>query len=92
MPPVGYLARNPDMCPDWESNWGPFGWQEDIQPTEPHQSGLPSLLVRYINPSLFKPPQSGVLLLTAEYIPVRLYKAGRIFGITITIVISVNIN
>ena len=23
-PPTGDLARNPDMSPDWESNWGPF--------------------------------------------------------------------
>ena len=24
-PPIGYLARNPGMCPDWESNQPPFG-------------------------------------------------------------------
>ena len=24
-PPTGYLAHNPGMCPDWESNWQPFG-------------------------------------------------------------------
>ena len=21
MPPIGDLARNPDMCPDWKLNW-----------------------------------------------------------------------
>ena len=26
-PPVGDLAHNPDMCPDWELNWQPFGSQ-----------------------------------------------------------------
>ena len=25
--PTGDLARNPGMCPDWESNPGPFGLQ-----------------------------------------------------------------
>ena len=24
-PPSGDLAYNPGMCPDWESNWQPFG-------------------------------------------------------------------
>ena len=24
-PPMGVLACNPGMCPDWESNWQPFG-------------------------------------------------------------------
>ena len=27
--PTGDLARNPGMCPDWESNRRPFGLQED---------------------------------------------------------------
>ena len=27
MPPTGDLARNPGMCPDWESNWQSFGSQ-----------------------------------------------------------------
>ena len=26
-PPTGDLARNPGMCPDWESNQQPFGSQ-----------------------------------------------------------------
>ena len=42
-PPTGGLAHNPGMCPDWESNWGPFGLQAGIQSTEQHQPG-PSLL------------------------------------------------
>ena len=28
------------MCPDWESNWRPFGSQVGVQSTEPHQPGL----------------------------------------------------
>ena len=36
MLPTGDLACNPGMCPDWESNWQPFGSQADTQSTEPH--------------------------------------------------------
>ena len=32
-------ARNPGICPDWESNWRPFGSQARTQSTEPHQKG-----------------------------------------------------
>ena len=39
MPPTGDLARNPGMCPDWESNWQPFGSQAHTQSTELHQPG-----------------------------------------------------
>ena len=28
---------DPGMCPDWESNWRPFGLQASTQSTEPHQ-------------------------------------------------------
>ena len=38
-PPTGDLARNPGTCPDWESNWRPFGSQASAQSTEPHQPG-----------------------------------------------------
>ena len=31
-PPLG-------ICPDWESNWPPFGSQPILSPTEPHQPG-----------------------------------------------------
>ena len=40
VPFVGYLACNPGMCPDWESNQRPFGSQASAQSTEPHQPGL----------------------------------------------------
>ena len=39
VPPTGNLARNPGMCPDWESIQWPFGWQASAQSTEPHQPG-----------------------------------------------------
>ena len=35
-----YLAHNPGMCPDWESNQRPFGLQAGTQSTEPHQPGI----------------------------------------------------
>ena len=38
--PAEDLARNPGMCPDWESNWRPFGSQASTRSTEPHQPGL----------------------------------------------------
>ena len=39
-PPTRDLAHNPGMCPDWESNLGPFGSQASAQPTELQQPGL----------------------------------------------------
>ena len=33
MPSTGDLAHKPGMCPDWESNWGPFGSQAGTQST-----------------------------------------------------------
>ena len=30
--PTGDLACNPGMCPDWESNWQPFGLQPMLNP------------------------------------------------------------
>ena len=38
--PTGDLACNPGMCPDWESNWRPFGSQAGTQSPEPPQPGL----------------------------------------------------
>ena len=38
-PSTGDLARNPGMCPDWESNHRPFGLQAGTESTEPHQPG-----------------------------------------------------
>ena len=31
-PPTGDLAHNTGMCPDWESNWRPFGLQSALNP------------------------------------------------------------
>ena len=31
-PATGDLAHNPGMCPDWESNWQPFGSQPTLNP------------------------------------------------------------
>ena len=39
-PLTGDLAHNPGTCPDWESNWRPFGSQAGTQSTESHQPGL----------------------------------------------------
>ena len=38
-PPPRDLARNPGMCPGWESNWQPFGLRAGTQSIEPHQPG-----------------------------------------------------
>ena len=38
--PIGDLACNPRMCPDWESNQWPFGSQASTQSTDPHQPEL----------------------------------------------------
>ena len=38
-PPIGDLAGNPGMCPDWESNLQLFDSQACTQSTEPHQPG-----------------------------------------------------
>ena len=37
--PTGDLVRNPGMCPDGESNQGPFGSQAGTQSPESHQQG-----------------------------------------------------
>ena len=39
-PSSGDLARNPGMCPDWESNRRPFGLQAGAQSIESHQPEL----------------------------------------------------
>ena len=39
-PPTGDLARNPDMCPDWESSQRSFGLQAGAQSTKPYKQGL----------------------------------------------------
>ena len=37
--PLTHLACTPGMCPEWESNWWPFGSQACTQSTEPHHPG-----------------------------------------------------
>ena len=38
--PTGDTAYNPGTCPDWESNWQPFGVHRPaFKSTEPHQPG-----------------------------------------------------
>ena len=39
VPPTGDLVRNSGMCPDWESNHWPFGFQSSTQSTDQHQPG-----------------------------------------------------
>ena len=36
MPPIRDLAHNTGMCPDWELNWRPFGFQASTQSIEPY--------------------------------------------------------
>ena len=38
-PPIGDLAHNPGIYPDWQSNQQPFGSEVDAQSTEPHHPG-----------------------------------------------------
>ena len=69
-PPTGDLACNPGMCPDWESNWQPFGSQACTQSTEPYQPGLEfsvnSLFLSFRLHFANVPLQSG-LLPTSHY-------------------------
>ena len=39
VPPIGDLAGNPSMCPDWEWSQQPFGSPAGTSSTEPHQPG-----------------------------------------------------
>ena len=54
VPPTTDLARNPGMCPSWESNQWPFGSQAGTPSTEPHQPGLD-----YYFPDIFSPIPSS---------------------------------
>ena len=40
MPPTGDLACNSGLCPDWELNLRPFGFQAGIQSTASQRPGL----------------------------------------------------
>ena len=58
MPPAGDLAHNPGMCPNWESNQGPFGSQAGTQSTEPHLPRLEFFIYvheRYGSVGVFSP-------------------------------------
>ena len=46
VPPIGDVACNPGMCPDWESNQRPFGLQVSAQSTEPHWPGLKKTVLK----------------------------------------------
>ena len=52
MPPTGDLDHNPGMCPDWESNWLPFGSQAATQSTEPNQLGLDVYIFKIFHKSI----------------------------------------
>ena len=43
--PAGDGTRIPGMCPDQESTWRPIVLWDDAQPTEPHTSGQPHLVL-----------------------------------------------
>ena len=43
-PPTGDLARNPGMCPDWESNRRPFDSQAGTQPLSHTSQGSTIIL------------------------------------------------
>ena len=38
-PPAGDVACNPGMCPDWGSNWRPFGLQAGLTPLSHSSQG-----------------------------------------------------
>ena len=48
-PTTGDPARNPGMCPDWESNQQLFGSQAGAQSTEPLQPGLSYLNILFMS-------------------------------------------
>ena len=58
-PPIGDLACNPGMCPDWESNWQHVGSQARAQSTEPHQPGLGGYFNKFFLFSEIKSPVSS---------------------------------
>ena len=38
--PTGNLAHKPGMCPDWESNWQPFGSLPTLNPLSSTSQGF----------------------------------------------------
>ena len=50
--PIGDLAHNPRMCPDWGSNWQPFGSQPALNPLSYTSHGM--FLANHFNNPLGK--------------------------------------
>ena len=48
-PPTGDLAHNPGLCPDWESNWRPFGLQSDNPLSHTNQGNILHLKKKITN-------------------------------------------
>ena len=46
-PPTGDLACNPGMCPDWESNWWPFGSRPALNPLSHTSQGYPTVFISF---------------------------------------------
>ena len=69
-PATGDLVCNPGMCPEWESNPGPFGFQACTQSIELHQPGTRQSL---INPlplgHPIRSPPSGLLYMKRKEMP-----------------------
>ena len=59
------LACNPDMWPDWESNWQPFGLQACAQSAELHQPGL-NIFLSTLNFSWILSHSKDCLLYTSD--------------------------
>ena len=54
-PSTGDLAQNPGMCPDWESNWRPFGSQPALNPLSYTSQGKAfNLMERYLQNKWFE--------------------------------------
>ena len=54
-PHPGTWTHNLHMCPDWESNQWPFIFQDNTQPTEPHQSGCNCTPLTFLWVAMNKP-------------------------------------
>ena len=63
--PTGDLTCNPGMCPDWEFNPQPFGYQPSAQSTEPHQPGpYRFLIINFLHLSILVVRFSKYMLLS----------------------------
>ena len=71
VPHTGDFTSNPRMCPDWESNWQPFGLQASTQSTEPYHPGQGTfyLMPRACAAEVWEPGRDGAKLLdTSEHL------------------------